>query len=99
MYAGKIVEEADTRALFDDPRHPYTRALLAAIPSDDPQAGRRLIALPGNVPDPAAPPTGCRFHPRCPERFAPCDRDEPADASVEGGRRVACHLHDRAVVR
>jgi len=99
MYAGRIVEEADAAALFDDPKHPYTRALLAAVPSDDPKTGRRLIALPGNVPDPAAPPSGCRFHPRCPERFAPCDSDDPATTEPEAGRRVACHLYDRALAR
>jgi len=99
MYAGSIVEEAGARAIFDDPKHPYTRALLAAIPDDDPATGRRLLALPGNVPDPVEPPSGCRFHPRCPERFAPCDREAPAAEALPGDRRVACHLHDQALVR
>jgi peptide/nickel transport system ATP-binding protein len=101
MYAGQIVEEASATALFADPRHPYTRALLAAIPEEVPggRGRRRLVALPGTVPDPADPPSGCRFHPRCPERFAPCDREVPVESALEGGRRVACHLHDRALVR
>ena len=60
---------------------------------------RRLVALPGTVPDPADPPSGCRFHPRCPERFDPCDRDVPVESAPDEGRRVACHLHDRALVR
>ena len=100
MYAGRLVEEADAVSLFADPKHPYTRALLAAIPEVDPASGRRrLTALPGNVPDPSDPPAGCRFHPRCPERFAPCDIDVPADSEPAAGRRVACHLHDRAIAR
>ena len=93
MYAGKLVEEAPARELFDTPRHPYTRALLAAIPEDDPASGRkRLVAVAGTVPDPVAFPTGCRFHPRCPERFEPCAEAEPDLVEAEG-RRVACHLH------
>jgi oligopeptide/dipeptide ABC transporter ATP-binding protein len=101
MYAGKLVEESGARGLFEDPKHPYTRALLAAIPEDDPGGAgrRRLVALPGNVPDPAAPPPGCRFHPRCPERLPRCDLDVPPDTELDGGRKVACHLYDRALVR
>src|SRR5262245_57461161 len=100
MYAGRIVEEAGAAALFGDPKHPYTRALLAAIPEEVPEGGgrRRLVALAGTVPDPADPPSGCRFHPRCPERFAPCDREVPPESAPDSGRRVACHLHDRALV-
>jgi oligopeptide/dipeptide ABC transporter ATP-binding protein len=100
MYAGSIVEEASASALFADPKHPYTRGLLAAIPEEDPAGRRRrLVALPGNVPDPADPPSGCRFHPRCPERFAPCEREVPAESEPGAGRRVACHLYDRALAR
>ena len=95
MYAGRLVEEAPVRQLFDDPKHPYTRALLAAIPDDAGDGrGKRLRALPGNVPDPVSPPTGCRFHPRCPDAFAPCADIEPNDLALPGGRRVACHLHE-----
>jgi len=98
MYAGRIVEEAPVRDLFDDPRHPYTRGLLRSQLGTRPKIeGRRprLATLAGAVPDPAAPPTGCRFHPRCPDRFEPCDAVEPRDVVPAPGRRVACLLHDR----
>jgi oligopeptide/dipeptide ABC transporter ATP-binding protein len=95
MYSGKLVEEAPVRELFADPKHPYTRALLAAIPDDAGDGrGKRLRALPGNVPDPVAPPSGCRFHPRCPQVFAPCAELVPRDLRLAGGRRVSCHLHE-----
>jgi oligopeptide/dipeptide ABC transporter ATP-binding protein len=94
MYAGRLVEEAGTRALFADPKHPYTRALLRAMPDDgDDQRGKRLRALPGSAPDPVAPPPGCRFHPRCPDVFAPCAAIEPGNLALQDGRRVACHLY------
>ncbi len=94
MYAGRLVEEAGTRELFADPKHPYTRALLRAMPEDgDDRRGKRLRALPGSAPDPVAPPPGCRFHPRCPDVFAPCATIEPEDLALGGGRRVACHLY------
>ena len=93
MYAGRLVEEAPTVDLFAGPRHPYTRALLRSIPGNDNLApGGRLVGLDGTVPDPAAPPPGCRFHPRCPERFAPCDRDDPVLRPAGAARRAACHL-------
>jgi oligopeptide/dipeptide ABC transporter ATP-binding protein len=93
MYAGRLVEEAPTAELFASPGHPYTRALLRAIPGrgDGARTGR-LVGLEGTVPDPVAPPPGCRFHPRCPERFGPCDRDDPALQPAGPARRVACHL-------
>jgi oligopeptide/dipeptide ABC transporter ATP-binding protein len=100
MYAGKIVEEAAVADLFRDPRHPYTRGLLRATPgSEDSSPGegpgrpRRLRTLPGAVPDPARPPSGCRFHPRCAERFDPCAAAEPAETDLGDGRRVSCFLH------
>jgi len=94
MYAGQLVEEAATRELFADPKHPYTRALLRAVPDDgDDQRGKRLCALPGSAPDPVTPPSGCRFHPRCPDVFAPCAARTPASLAVPGGGRVACHLY------
>jgi oligopeptide/dipeptide ABC transporter ATP-binding protein len=94
MYAGRLVEEAPAGSLFSDPKHPYTRALLRAIPGDgDDNHGRRLRALPGSAPDPVTPPTGCRFHPRCPEVFAPCAGIQPVTVVVGAGHRVACHLH------
>ena len=96
MYAGRLVEEAPVTELFVSPKHPYTRGLLAALPGAAgaaPGGRRRLRALPGSVPDPSDPPPGCRFHPRCPERFEPCDRHEPVVSPVGGHGRVACFLH------
>jgi peptide/nickel transport system ATP-binding protein/oligopeptide transport system ATP-binding protein len=95
MYAGRLVEEAPVSELFAAPHHPYTRGLLRAVPGwDGPRSGRRLPTLPGAVPDAADPPPGCRFHPRCPERFDPCARVEPTDQRPQPDRRVACLLHD-----
>ena len=103
MYAGRMAEEAEVAELFRDPRHPYTRGLLrsvmGALPFEPPpQDGRRrrLPTLPGAVPDPAAPPAGCRFHPRCPEAFEPCARVAPPDVPVGPRRRAACFLEDPA---
>lgn len=90
MYAGKIVESASVEALFEKPLHPYTQALLTSIPRmDNPK--KRLQPIPGTVPDLIQPPPGCRFHPRCPVRFAPCDQEEPLLKIQEGGHLVACH--------
>jgi oligopeptide/dipeptide ABC transporter ATP-binding protein len=94
MYAGRLVEEAGAEELFADPKHPYTRALLRAMPDEGADSrGKRLRALPGSAPDPVVPPTGCRFHPRCPDVFGPCASLVPANLALPGGRRVACHLH------
>jgi peptide/nickel transport system ATP-binding protein len=93
MYAGKIVELAPTEQLFEDPQHPYTRALLASVPYPDPDIPMEF-GLKGEVADPSKLPSGCSFHPRCKERFAPCDQDIPALLEQADGRCVACHLHD-----
>ena len=94
MYAGRLVEEAETRELFADPKHPYTRALLRAMPDEgDDGRGKRLRALPGSAPDPVSPPSGCRFHPRCPDVFAPCASTEPKLQRLASARRVSCHLY------
>jgi oligopeptide/dipeptide ABC transporter ATP-binding protein len=94
MYAGKLVEEASLTKLFTDPCHPYTRGLLNSLPGRaDRAAGRRLNTLAGGVPDPANPPTGCRFHPRCAERLDRCAQDIPMDTPDDDGGRVACLLY------
>jgi oligopeptide/dipeptide ABC transporter ATP-binding protein len=98
MYAGRLVEEASVAELFRAPLHPYTQGLLRSLPTQA-VAGRRLTALAGGVPDPVCPPQGCRFHPRCPQRFEPCDREEPADTAVGAARRVACFLHSASSVQ
>ena len=93
MYLGKVVEIAERDALFDDPRHPYTRALLSAVPHPDPriERGRERIVLEGDVPSPLDPPTGCRFHPRCVERGNVAgDRCETTEPALGSGS--ACHL-------
>jgi peptide/nickel transport system ATP-binding protein len=98
MYLGGIVEEAPSQALYDDPQHPYTRALLSAVPVPDPELEdrRERILLTGDLPSPAAPPPGCRFHTRCPWRQPTrCDDERPLLRVVDGaadGHRVACHF-------
>ncbi|RKT78937.1 peptide/nickel transport system ATP-binding protein [Terracoccus luteus] len=94
MYLGKVVETGPADTVWGSPAHPYARALIGAIPSLE--AGRLPDDLPGDVPDPAAPPTGCRFHPRCPRAFAPCPTSEPSLLAVEPGHAAACHLHTHA---
>jgi peptide/nickel transport system ATP-binding protein len=89
MYAGRIVEHAPARALFDAPAHPYARGLLAALPPlDGPRT--RMAAIPGQVPDPARMPPGCAFAPRCPMAAADCDAGVPATCELEPGRAAAC---------
>jgi peptide/nickel transport system ATP-binding protein len=94
MYLGKIVEVAPRTALFGAPKHPYTEALLSAVPQPTPGVQRERIILKGDVPSPINPPKGCRFHTRCPYAFDRCRVDEPALRPVESGHLAACHLHD-----
>ena len=94
MYLGKIVELADKAALFARPQHPYTEALLSAVPVPDPGAAKKRIILRGDVPSPINPPAGCRFHTRCPYAFARCSKEEPEMREVFSGHHVACHLRD-----
>ena len=91
MYLGKIVESAPKRALWAEPLHPYSEALLAAAPLHD---GKGILpqGLPGEIPDPARPPDGCRFHPRCGHAFEPCSKDEPPLVLVAESRSCACWL-------
>ena len=97
MYLGKIVEAGPTRALFDDVRHPYTKALFSAVLIARPGQARDEIELKGEVPSPLAPPPGCRFHTRCPFAMPRCSAEEPALRDVTPGHRVACHLFDAGV--
>jgi len=94
MYLGKIVELAPKERIFAAPKHPYTEALLSAVPMPEPGAARRRIILKGDVPSPINPPRGCRFHTRCPYAFDRCRVEEPELRSMQDGRLVACHLHD-----
>jgi len=92
MYSGSIVEYGETKALFTEPYHPYTRGLLAAIPIEGEE--RDLMTIPGMVPNLIYPPSGCRFHPRCVKRFQPCDSSRPKSIEITPNYYVACHLYD-----
>ena len=93
MYLGKIVELASYKDLYSNPKHPYTEALLSAIPSPDPKKKKDRIILKGDVPSPIHPPAGCHFHPRCPRRMEICDKETPALKEVGGGHFVNCFLY------
>ena len=94
MYLGKIVERARTEALFTEPLHPYTRALFSAALPSHPDITREEIILPGEVPSPINPPSGCRFHPRCPVAKSECAEIEPEEIDIAPGHMVACHLYN-----
>jgi oligopeptide transport system ATP-binding protein len=97
MYLGRLAEIAPRDAIYARPLHPYTEALISAVPSPDPEveARRKRIILKGDVPSPANPPRGCVFNTRCPKVFDRCYVDVPALLDQGGGRRVACHLYDQ----
>ena len=93
MYLGKLIEEAEPAALFTNPLHPYTKALISASLPAHPRRQREEIVLTGEVPSPLSPPSGCSFHPRCPVAFEPCPADIPEWKEVEPGHMVSCHLY------
>jgi peptide/nickel transport system ATP-binding protein/oligopeptide transport system ATP-binding protein len=92
MYVGKLVEVGTSQQICVNPKHPYTQALLSAVPVPDPAARKHRIVLRGDVPTPINPPSGCRFHPRCPIAVDRCKTEEPPLRPQEDGRQVACHL-------
>jgi oligopeptide/dipeptide ABC transporter ATP-binding protein len=94
MYLGKIVELAESTSLYRGAKHPYTQALMSSIPSLDPRIKSRRIVLKGDVPSPAAVPSGCPFHPRCPKALPHCRQREPVLRPIDGGHRVSCWLYD-----
>ena len=91
MYVGKIVETAPTEALYETPKHPYTAALMAAVPVPDPRIRSRLVKLEGDVPSPAAPPSGCHFHPRCAFAVDRCRTHAPLLTQISPVHFVSCH--------
>ncbi|HVY42399.1 MAG TPA: dipeptide ABC transporter ATP-binding protein [Hyphomicrobiaceae bacterium] len=92
MYLGRIVEYADKRTIFTSPKHPYTEALLSAVPVPDPAVKRKKLVVQGDVPSPMRPPPGCYFHTRCPYAVDRCKAEVPLLRDVGGGQMVACHL-------
>ena len=94
MYVGRMVELASTEELFSAPKHPYTAALLAAVPEPDPRARGRRVVLQGEVANPAAPPSGCYFHPRCPHAVDLCRTKTPDWREISPGHFVGCHRAD-----
>jgi peptide/nickel transport system ATP-binding protein len=95
MYLGKIVEVGRKRQIFAAPKHPYTEALLSAVPVPEPGGSRQRIILKGDIPSPINPPTGCRFHTRCPHVFERCRTEEPVLRQIEVGHLAACHLNEQ----
>jgi peptide/nickel transport system ATP-binding protein len=90
MYLGRIVEQGTVGEVLDDPKHPYTKALLSAVPVVDPARPREVIRLEGNMPSPAEPPAGCHFHPRCPEAIPACANAYPEEIRPSDTRTVHC---------
>jgi oligopeptide transport system ATP-binding protein len=92
MYLGRVVEVAPSELLYTNPLHPYTEALLSAVPIPDPKIKRKRIVLQGDVPNPIRPPSGCHFHTRCPIAQSRCSAETPVLRDAGGGHMVACHL-------
>lgn len=95
MYLGNLVEYGETADIFKNPLHPYTKALFSAIPIPDPKAKMNRIVLEGSIPSPANPPSGCKFHTRCPYATERCKVEAPVQKEVEKGHYVVCHLYDK----
>jgi peptide/nickel transport system ATP-binding protein len=95
MYLGSLVELASSKELYSNPKHPYTEALLSAVPKSDPDQPKKRIILPGDVPSPANPPPGCKFHPRCLYAEEICKTEAPAWRGLGGGHWAACHLAEK----
>jgi len=93
MYLGKIVEMGSIEKVVYEPLHPYTEALISAVPVPDPTAERIKVVVSGEIPSPVNPPSGCRFHTRCPVVMDVCSKEEPPLIDVGKERYVACHLH------
>ena len=94
MYLGTIVETADKKELYAHPKHPYTRALLSAVPIPDPEKKSKRIILQGDLPSPSNPPSGCLFHTRCPHCTEKCKAERPQPVEVSPGHIVKCHYPD-----
>ncbi len=94
MYLGNLAEVGSKKQIFRNPLHPYTQALLSAAPIPDPTANKKRIILEGSIPSPANPPSGCKFHTRCPARMEICSKVVPEIMEIEPGHTVACHLYD-----
>jgi peptide/nickel transport system ATP-binding protein len=94
MYLGKIVERGTREEIFSDPKHPYTRALLSAVPQTDPESRLQKIELPGDVPSPISPPEGCHFHPRCLERLPHCSDAYPEETTFGPEHSCRCYLYE-----
>lgn len=95
MYLGKLVEVGERDAVIQNPQHPYTKALLSAVPVPDPKAKRERIVLEGDLPSPSNPPSGCPFHTRCPFAFDRCKAEVPELQTSGTGQTAACHLLDQ----
>jgi peptide/nickel transport system ATP-binding protein len=95
MYLGRIVESASKKDLFNRPLHPYTKALLSSIPIPDPDLKKERVPLAGEIPSPANPPTGCRFHTRCKYRQAKCETDAPPLIDIGNEHFLACHFWEK----
>jgi peptide/nickel transport system ATP-binding protein len=92
MYLGRIVEQGSIEEVFSSPKHPYTRALLSAVPVIDKSSRRDILRIEGDLPSPVSPPSGCHFHPRCPQAMEQCKNVYPTERLLGGTQRVRCHL-------